>query len=235
MLKPARAVADCNNRKLSVDDEVVVSTTYVGRESCDFACPYYGNKACYGDAGTLYPIVIRRDAAAYGMTPLELAEAEAAEIDTLPATDGLRLHTIGDSKTPDAARTVADASERYMERGGGPTWTYTHSWRDVPRIAWGRVSVLASVETIADGHRARAAGYALAYTVEKHASKKAYLDANGTRRTPCPQQTGAALDCMGCGLCFNDIALLERNAAIDFEGHGNTNIFMAALRAAKRE
>jgi hypothetical protein len=79
----------------------------------------------------------------------------------------LRLHTVGDCRTDEAARIVAAAAERYMDAGGGPVWTYTHAWRLVDRASWGRVSVLASCETPEQVELARARGYATAIVVDE--------------------------------------------------------------------
>jgi hypothetical protein len=79
----------------------------------------------------------------------------------------MRLHTVGDCRTDEAAKIVAAAAERYMDAGGGPVWTYTHAWRLVDRASWGRVSVLASCETPEQVELARARGYATAIVVDE--------------------------------------------------------------------
>jgi hypothetical protein len=133
---------------------------------------------------------------------------------------------VGDCKTDETARIVAAAAERYMERGGGPVWTYTHAWASVARASWGRVSVLASCETAEQVAAAHARGYAPSIVVEEFRSDKLYTIEGGPGYAefplsilPCPAQTRHG-NCADCRLCFNDKGLRERGYAIGFELHG---------------
>jgi hypothetical protein len=115
---------------------------------------------------------------------------------------------------------VADAAERFMSRGGGQAWSYTHAWRRVSRKAWRGVSVLASVETLADAKRAIRRGWATARVVPAFASDKAWFE-GGIRWIPCPAQTRDDVTCDSCRLCWNDDKLRAIGAGVAFEAHGS--------------
>lgn len=201
------------------------ATTYAAQVSCPTSCVFFDGGGCYAETGRVGKFVTSplNDAAArVGASALDVASAEREAIDRLSATDGrpLRLHTVGDCASNEAARIVSAAAARYMERGGGPVWTYTHAWRDVSRESWGAVSVLASCETPMDVELARARGYATALVVEEFQGDRRYLA--GTSQVPvlpCPAQTRDR-SCSTCRLCFNDTALRDRGYSIGFELHG---------------
>ena len=126
---------------------------------------------------------------------VDVARAEAAAIDGAfrgGPIDGrpLRLHTVGDCRNRTAARIVGGAVVRWLDRGGGKVWTYTHAGADVPRLAWGpRMSVLASVDTLDQVGKAIAAGYAPArYVADFPTGSKSWSE-GGIRWIPCPAQT----------------------------------------------
>jgi hypothetical protein len=214
-------------------------TTYAAQGSCPTSCRFRDGGGCYAEAGTIGQFVTRPlNAAAEDASALEIALAEARAIDELQVADNagtvgrpLRLHTVGDCPDEQCARVVAAAAERYMDRGGGPVWTYTHAWADVERASWGRVSVLASCETVEDVEAARARGYATAIVVDEHPSECLYqlsASAMGARHypatagaeiLPCPQQT-RDVACTDCRLCFDDQGIRERGYSIGFEIHG---------------
>jgi hypothetical protein len=167
-------------------------------------------------------------------TALDCARAEAREIDALPDNGrDLRLHVVGDCPTNGAARIVAAAAARYVARGGGSVWTYTHAWRKVHRASWGSVSVLASVETMADAKLAQARGYAVAMVVPEHASDRAEV-VDGSRVVPCPEQSGRGVTCVDCRLCMSDGNLRDRStpAIIALAIHGQSSKRAAAAIAA---
>ena len=107
----AIAVPKSANGKLSPNKSV--STTYAGiRNSCPDSCPLKATKECYVPAG-YYTGMINNRLELYDATPREVARAEAAAIDGLPARgQPLRIHTGGDSRTNDAARYVSAAAAR---------------------------------------------------------------------------------------------------------------------------
>jgi hypothetical protein len=166
---------------------------------------------------------------------LDCARAEAAEIDALP--DGgrdLRLHVVGDCPTNGAARIVAAACARYVARGGGSVWTYTHAWRKVHRASWGSVSVLASCENLDQAREAAARGYAVAMVVPEHAPSGRAEVVDGFRVVACPEQTGRAETCVDCRLCMGDEGLRDRGtpAIIALAIHGQSTKRAAAAIAA---
>jgi hypothetical protein len=171
-----------------------------------------------------------RDRAATGLKPEEVIAEEVGLIDSAFRSgpvpqDGarggrdLRLHEGGDVGSLTGALLLNGAAGRWLERGGGRVWTYTHWWREIPRSVWGPISVLASVETPQDIEAARQAGYAAAIVVEKFPADRAFsLPGSSARIIPCPAETGS-VTCATCRLCI-DRDLLRMNAAIAFEAHG---------------
>src|SRR5262245_23835716 len=116
----------------------------------------------------------------------------AAAIDAVrfPFARPLRLNVSGDARTAAAARTEGDAAARWVRRGGGPVWAYTHAGATVPRAAWGAsVSVLASVQSTADGPAMLERGYAPAAVVTELPADGRAFDRDGVRWIPCPEQT----------------------------------------------
>jgi len=196
------------------------SATYQPTVHC-VDCPLKNN-GCYAQVGNVGMHVKKLDAAAREShaSPVRSARQEAKGIDALRAKgQGLRLHTSGDCPTTEAAEIVADAAGRFMKRGGGQAWTYTHAWRRVTRRAWGAVSVLASVETLADARRAMKRGFAPARVVAKFDGDKAWTE-DGIRWIPCPAQTRDDVTCETCKLCWNADRLKARASGIAFEAHG---------------
>jgi hypothetical protein len=197
--------------------------------------------------------------AAEGFTALQVAVQEAHAIDSMSVVAGrpMRLHTVGDCSSSAAAQIVGAACERYMERGGGQVWSYTHAWRVVHRASWGRVSVFASCETQADVALARERGYAPSIVVDAFPTHKLYeireagatactegsrvtvesdgappiLAPSGLSVLPCPAQTHKKVTCSSCRLCMDDQAVLGRGYAIGFEVHGTSFAIKKALQA----
>jgi len=245
------------------------ATTYAAQASCPSSCAFFNGGGCYAENGRIYTGVtkpLNGAAAIAAATPVDVALEEAAAIDALAEVAyeisgirhgrPMRLHTVGDCRTDEAARIVAAAAERYMERGGGPVWTYTHAWRLVDRESWGRVSVLASCETAEQVELARARGYATSIVVDEFADRKLYAIADPPfspavveaahgdaspppggaatpqmRVLPCPAQTRANVTCSSCRLCMNDQGLRDRGYSIGFEIHGTASVVRAARKA----
>lgn len=215
----AIAVARSMNSKIGD-----AATTYAEQRSCPTACPFFDGGGCYAEQGRLgwsVTIPLNRAAAQIEATPEDIARAEAAEIDAMKVAPGrpLRIHTLGDCKTDAAAQIVAAAAARYVARGGGKAWTYTHAWREVRRESWGAVNVLASCETPEQVAEAGARGYVAAIVVNKFADRKLYQQ-DGLSILPCPAQTKKGVTCASCQLCFNEPRLFEQGQTIAFEVHG---------------
>lgn len=207
--------------------------TYVTIQgSCRDSCRFKNGHGCYAEAGYMGPFVRSLDEEAKGLVPSQIARNEAKALDavTVIPRDGgkygksgrdLRLHVSGDTYDEEGVRALAEAAARWIERGGGSVWTYTHSWREVPAEAWKPISVLASCETPSDVKEARERGYAPALVVR---------DFRGARRAhavpeidgkvlPCPAETSDTT-CVQCRLCFDTEKLRERNLVIGFSVHG---------------
>jgi hypothetical protein len=232
----AIAVAKSGNEKIGES-----STTYVEQRSCPDSCVFFDGGGCYAEDGPVGKFVtqpLNRAAALFAnATPEEIAEAEADAIDRMEVMPDrpLRLHTVGDCKTDEAARIVAAAAVRYVERGGGSVWTYTHAWREVDRESWGSVHVLASCETPEDVRDAHARGYASSIVVEEFSSDRRYSwlmkrTAVGVGlpvhvdMVPCPAQTREGVSCSSCRLCMDSGRLLAEGITIGFAIHGTPGL-----------
>lgn len=224
----AVATARSLNRKVGA-----AAVTYAAQGSCPTDCAFLG-AGCYAEGASAGLLTRKLNENAGGAGPWEIALAEAEAIDAIdPLYEGqpMRLHTVGDCATEQAARIVAAAAERWTARGGGRVWTYTHAWRVVSREAWGVVSVLASCETPLDVFQARVRDYATALVVDTFDQDGRYpIAGDGTlvELVPCPAQT-RDVPCTDCGLCFYDRRRYDAGVTIGFAVHGD----MASTRQAR--
>lgn len=209
-------VKESNNVKVGK-----VSATYAPiAQTCPETCPLRGGNGCYAEGGNVGFQMRRLQRELAGLNGDTLAVLEANEISDaatqVPQGRPLRLHVSGDAATPKRVSTLATAARRWP----GPVWTYTHAWRDVPREAWGGVSVLASCESTKAANEALDAGYAPAVVTGKHPEDgRAYVK-DGVRFIPCPAQT-RDVTCEQCRLCFKADTLHASRSAIAFEVHGS--------------
>ena len=210
-----------------------VSSTYLPVKQTCPPCPFKGN-GCMAESGYTGRAVKRLEAAARGFDATQLVKAEARQIDRLCARgvpqdggrDGkgprdMRLHVSGDVTTLVGLRALARAVERWQRRGGGRAWTFTHAWERLPRMEWGVISVLASVETPEGAERAWSLGYTPAITVREFPSPRAFrVDGSSITWVPCPAETGKAT-CVQCRLCLDRAGWLHMNRkGIAFAVHG---------------
>lgn len=209
MSSPAIAVELTANRKTGP-----VHVTMASQASCPSTCPLL-HSGCYAESGPqgFQTARVNRSSA---RDPKVIARAEAQAIKGLSGDRPMRLHVVGDASTSPAARILSRAVDKWKH----PVWSYTHAWRKVKRIAWGKVSILASCETTADVKSARDKGYATALVVDRFQSTKAYT-VDGVKVIPCPAQTHEDVQCTSCKLCWNDGRLRAMNATIAFEAHGS--------------
>lgn len=237
----ALAVPKSANRKIGE-----AATTYAAQGSCPSTCVFRDGGGCYAETGQIGKFVTAPlNRAAGDARALAVAVYEAYAIASMEPVPGrpLRLHTVGDCPTDVCAQIVALAAAVYMERGGGPVWTYTHAWRDVERASWGPVSVLASCETAEDVVAARERGYATAIVVEEFPSRGLYECAETGESIhesihplhsailPCPAQTHDDVSCSSCRLCFDDAGIRARGYSIGFALHGTPLAVKAGRRA----
>lgn len=212
------------------------------KTTCPPSCTFYGQSGgCFAASGFIGAIVRKLDEQSRGMTTREAAREQAGLIDltfgggSVPR-DGacggrdLRIHVSGDARTPQAVEELRAAAARFRLRGGGTVWTYTHGWHDVPRESWGRIEVLASVETPRHGEAALELDYAPAITVPTFPSKRAFkLSGSGIKWIPCPFEAKAdGPTCVECRLCFDTERLKSKRMGIAFAVHG------VAKKEAKR-
>jgi hypothetical protein len=227
----------------------VAATMLPIAQTCSDLCAFKGS-GCMATDGFTGGAVRKLEHAADGLTPLRIAEIEAEEIDRtwratgssiagyggvrkvknggvpqLGGRDGrsgidLRLHVAGDIRGVRAAWVLAGAAHRWQARGGGSVWTFSHSWRDIPRKDWGVISVLASIEDSRDAQEARDGGYAPALVVDHFPDGDRTFARAGTRWVPCPAETRGAT-CISCRLCLDRTDWLrDSNHGIAFQAHG---------------
>lgn len=230
-LSPVRVTGRVGNfYRLKPEAPFCCSTFASIETTCPDSCEFKDN-GCMADAGFTRIRSRKLNAAARGLTELQVIAEEAREIDLafgggeIPQ-DGarggrdLRIHVGGDVQTEAAARLLADAAAGWLARGGGSVWTFTHSWRVVPRAAWGCISVLASVESPNDLTLAVARGYAPAIVVATLPpdGKRTRLAGSPIPVIPCPAEMGERT-CVACRLCL-DRPLAAMGVGIAFGVHG---------------
>lgn len=241
-IAPQRYEVARSGRRRNVPAGPFVATTHVSiAATCPSSCPFRAG-ACYAIAGLHRQNGALLDERARDRDPDDVIAAEVALIDSTwkrgVPQDGprgwgrpLRLHVAGDVSSETGARMLSGAAKRWLDRGGGPVWTYTHRWREIPRDAWGWVSVLASVEHQAEVALARARGYVAAVTVKHYPDGHRAFRFGGVTAIPCPAEVGS-VTCASCGLCWDDERLTERGLAIAFAAHGPSagRVRLAVLR-----
>lgn len=220
-----------------------VCATYVSiSATCPDTCVFKDN-GCFAQNGFIRRITrpLDEQAKEAALTGLQVAKNEAVLMDRafsgrwggpcqrIPQ-DGrrggrdLRLHVGGDVSGSDAVVILADAARRWLRRGGGDVWTYTHRWREIPVDLWGPIRVWASTETVVEALEAQARGYRASMTIDhryalqqRHAfrdrSTKASVDV-----IPCPWET-RKVPCNHCRLCLREP--IPGNPVIGFVVHGN--------------
>jgi hypothetical protein len=196
-----------------------ISVTYLPiKQTCPNTCALK-DKGCYAQSGNVNFQVIRLEKAS-NYKAYDIVRKEAREIIAYAKKNykhkPLRLHVSGDARTNKSVKLLALAAKSWNNK----VYSYTHAWRTVDRGSWGDVSILASVESIADAKEALTRGYAPAIVVASHFGSKAYVK-DGVKIIPCPQQT-VGVTCEKCKLCMNDKVLKDQNAAIAFAVHGVT-------------
>jgi hypothetical protein len=199
-----------------------VAATYAPiSKTCPASCPLRDN-GCYAQGGNVGFKVRRTEEYSDGLNGDTVATLEGDEIADLatyaPLGHALRIHVSGDATSDFRASQMARGARSWP----GRVWSYTHAWRDVQRDSWGKVSILASCETVADVVRANRRGYASALVVAEHPKDgRAFTTADGVKVIPCPAQT-RDVKCTDCRLCWNDKLLLSQAACISFAAHGAT-------------
>jgi len=227
-LEVVKAVAKSANSKTGP-----VACTYAPIQSCPKDCPFL-NHGCYaqnGHCGFHLAKLNKNTAAAKKTRPVDIAVEEASAIKNLKGDVPLRLHIVGDCKTPLAAEIVANACDEYIKKHNQPVWTYTHAWRVIPREKWGKISVLASCENTEEAKLAMRRGYAASMVRYKKFNKIFnYKDIN---MVPCFEMTNG-IQCNKCKVCFSDKRLRDRKQVICFFPHGSqTKLAQRAIFSKK--
>jgi hypothetical protein len=194
-----------------------IAATYLPiKQTCPNSCALKDN-GCYAQVGYVGMWMMKLEAKMAGVSAYDIIRKEAREIAAYgPYAKGkiLRLHVSGDARTTASVKLLAAAEKKW----DGKVYTYTHAWRNVPRKAWGKISILASCESTGEAKEALKKGYAPALTVAFHPGDKAYMQ-DGLKIIPCPQQT-RGVTCDKCRLCMNDAMLRDQSAVISFAVHG---------------
>ena len=201
-----------------------VAATYAPiAQTCPVSCPLRDN-GCYAQSGNVGFQVRRLERDLHGLNGDTCATLEGDEIAHMaahaPLGHAMRIHVSGDATSDFRAQQLARGAAVWK----GPIWSYTHAWGSVARESWGRVSVLASCESLAQVPVAASKGYASAIVVVAHhpADGRAYRDTHtGVKVIPCPSQT-RDVKCTDCRLCWDDQLLLQQGACISFAAHGAT-------------
>lgn len=214
--KPTTLVLSSKNKKTGD-----VAATYASIEStCPESCALKSEGTCYAMGGRVAMTVRRLDSA--GATAIEAAENEAEQIDAVKYVPGgkpMRVHVSGDCATDESAKILGAALSRWVARGGGQPWTYTHAWRSVSRESWGEsVSILASCDTAAQAMEATAKGWVPATVVPEFQGPKTF-EAGGVKWLPCQEQT-RGIPCVECKLCMREGDLRAKGYGIAFAAHG---------------
>lgn len=218
-----------------------VAVTHVSQATCPASCAWNG-AGCYAQAGpegvitlklggrpgsSVQPAALGGGSGVAGVLAtlrevelinlaVEGARSEPANIAGVP----LRLHVTGEvalgpvSDVGKYARMLGVVAGRWVAAGGGPVWTYTHTFREIPRRAWGdSISVLASCETSADVELARSMGYVPSLV-------RAFSSPRPAGGVECPQQNGQLADCASCLACARDSRLRGAGRYIVLSPHG---------------
>lgn len=218
-------VSNSSNVKLSTSGKV--DATYAAiNKTCSNRCALK-NKECYAQLSFVGIVNNRLNLEAKELSALDVARAEAHAIDSsynsfsIPKEKYLRIHTSGDSKTVKGTKLINNAVKRWKKRGGVLAWSYTHSWRNVKRVHWDQVSILASIDDIKDVKLARKQGYAPTIIVPYHKTEKAFtLKGSNVKWIPCPAQTRDKVTCESCKLCMKADWLFSSKRGIAFAAHG---------------
>jgi hypothetical protein len=229
-MKKATFVENAGNRKTGK-----VAATYVSQDTCPDSCALK-KSGCYAEKGfvaittqrlnnagempaeqiSLQEASLIRKAAIKVAKQKEKQEKTGKRYETHMVGKPLRLHVVGDFPSQKALDAVDSACGLYTENGGGKAWSYTHNWATLQPAE--NISLLASVDSLSDGLKALAKGFAPAGVVESFESEKTHK-IQGVKWIPCPEQTGKAKNCKECGLCFNAERLAKGGLGILFKLH----------------
>jgi hypothetical protein len=241
-IAPQRFEHARDGRRRNVPVGPFVATTHVSIEAtCPSTC-VFRDGTCYAIAGLHRQNGASLDDHASGSTGDEVIDAEVHAIDHTwilgvpqdgPGGAGrpLRLHVAGDTSSTRATRRLAGAARRWLARGGGPVWTYTHRWKRIPADAWGPISVLASVESAEGVREAWRRGYVPALTVPEYPNGRRVFRVGGVTFVPCPAEVGR-ITCAQCRLCTDVATLRARRLGIAFAWHG-TGLVRLRARGAR--
>lgn len=216
-------VKGSKNSKLGKD--ISMDATYA---SIDRTCPStcaLKSAGCYAQTSFVGITNARLTKEASTLSALQVARSEASAIrntykDKITKETYLRIHVSGDTKVRKGVVSINAAVKSLLTKGLKAAYSYTHSWRNIPRKLWSNVSVLASVDSVSQVEQARKNGYAPAIVVSEFASDKAFkIPGSDVTFIPCPAQT-RDITCGQCKLCMKADFLYQNNKGIAFAAHG---------------
>lgn len=231
-----------------------MSATYTGYQTCPDSCALkptieqdgsFERDKCYASCDLVGMHMHRLTYASVAADLVQIQEQECAGIDKLSGENILRLKVGGD--TPDAryANGLAIACKGFTAKHNQPAYGYTHNWENIPRDAFGDISILASCDELSDIATAKSMGYATATIVSEFPRGAKVFQLAGENILPCPEQVASAqieagmrtkeqkIQCTDCLLCTKDKLLRERNLTIGFIAHSRLAEQLKAMLRAK--
>lgn len=169
------------------------AAVYAPLNTCPETCPFR-TAGCYARNGKVGMHARRITTVAQSVTQLEIARAEAKEIRAMSGKKPLRLHVSGDFHDAKCADIIDSACGDYTKKHGQPVWAYTHNWRNIDRVVFKHISILASCESVIDAKRATQRGYAVALVIP--------TDSEPENTITC-RHTTHNIQCVDCQLCLH--------------------------------
>lgn len=186
---------------------------------------------------------------AIALTALDVARHEAELLDAafrkgVPRDGGrhgdrgrdLRLHNGGDFRDAESLAALLPAVERLLGRGLGSPWGMTHA--RLARVAFGPVSMLGSIQRVAEIEEVMDLGLPPALTVEAFPNGSRPFQPLGSpvKFVPCRNEAlDRPITCVECRLCLDAEALWRRGLGIAFKVHGRDAAKASAVSAPLSE
>ena len=189
-----------------------ISVGWKSLYSCPVGCQHLQDGTCYSLHGTCKFTTYRLTSCAEH-DPETICKRSAELILGLASTvrrrdaEKIRLNISGDSPFP---QHEAKSAEVYMAKTGKAVYAYTHCLT-TPRSLWGKISVLASLDTWEQSTKAirrqlrvaRKHGYkGFSVTTDHHDGAGIYTDTRtGLKTIACRHDLTKSVTCRDCNLC----------------------------------
>jgi hypothetical protein len=187
---------------------------YSARKTCPPSCGWYRD-GCYGDG---YHTSLAWNRADRGIDTLALADRVAQ----LEPEALWRYAIVGD--LPGDGEVIDPSELGYIvwANRGKRGYTYTHKHQAPGNLAWIRhandwgFTVNLSADNLAQADDLAATGAGPVVVVLPADAPERSVTPGGRAVVVCPEQTGKARDCLGCGLC----QARDRAVIVGFRAHG---------------